>query len=100
MAEDSNWQEVKRQAFEAYAKKGSMDADELGEVIEGGCAGDGFDEHEKIVLIQIISSLTRADLSDAMWARVDELINKFDLGHDSDATIERLEDEHEHDLEV
>ena len=47
-----------------------------------------------MVLINIISNMTRADLNDAMWGMVAELIHKFELDHDSEATIEKLDDEH------
>jgi hypothetical protein len=58
-----------------------------------GCSDGNFDEQEKTVLVNIISNMTRADLNDAMWAMVAELIHKFELEHDSEATIEKLEDE-------
>ena len=55
----------------------------------------GFDGHEKVVLINVIASLTRADMTDTMWTKVDELIHKFELAHDSDASIEHIAEEHE-----
>jgi len=45
------------------------------------------------VLINIISNLTRADMNDAMWAKVDDLIHIFALETDSEAKIERLDDD-------
>ena len=84
---------MKRHAFEAFASDGRMSAHELQEIVEIGCADGKFDEHEKVVLINVISNLTRADMNDAMWAKVDELIHKFSLEHDSEASIERLDDE-------
>ena len=91
MIDTSDWQEMKRHAFEAFSASGSLDVPELQKLIETGGADGFFDEQEKIVLITMISSLTRADLSDRMWAMVDELINKFDLAHDSEASIEQLD---------
>jgi low affinity Fe/Cu permease len=37
-------------------------------------------------------------MHDAMWVKVDELIHKFELGHDDEATMEHLAEEHEDDL--
>jgi len=90
MVNKSDWQEMKRHAFEAFASNGWVSVQELEEIVEFGCAGAGFDEHEKIVLINIISKLTRADLNDTMWAKVDELIHKLELHHDSEASVEPL----------
>lgn len=98
MVDDTTWKEMKQHAFEAYARDGRMDVHDLEKIVEIGCANDGFDDNEKAVLINIIASLTRADMSDAMWAKVDELIHKFDLGHDSDATMEHVAEEHEDEL--
>ena len=93
MVNESDWQEMKRHAFEAFSNDGRMSVQELEKIVEIGCADGSFDEHEKSVLINIISNLTRVDLNDEMWARVDELIHKFELHHDSDASIENLDDD-------
>jgi hypothetical protein len=83
---------MKQHAFEAFQANGKLDVHELEQIVEMGCIDGSFDEQEKTVLINIISNLTRADLNDAMWAKVAELIHKFELD-DSEATIEKLEDE-------
>lgn len=95
MLENSKWERMKHHAFEAFAKNGKLEVHELEQIIEIGCDNGEFDDKEKAVLINIISNMTRADLNDAMWAKVAELIHKFDLEHDSEATIEKLEDEDE-----
>lgn len=95
MVDDTTWKELKQHAFGVYANEGRMDVYELQKLIEIGCTYGGFDDKEKTVLISVIASLTRADVNDAMWTKVDELIHKFDLGHDSEATIESIDDEHE-----
>lgn len=95
MTDKSDWQEMKRHAFEAFSASGSLDVPEFQKLIETGGTNGYFDEQEKIVLITMISSLTRADLSDRMWAMVDELINKFDLAHDSEASIELLDEDND-----
>ena len=92
MVDDSNWQDMKQHAFEAFQTNGKMEGHDLEQIVEIGCRNGDFDEQEKIVLINIISNMTRADLDDAMWAKVAELINKFELD-DSEASIEKLEDE-------
>ena len=89
----SDWQEMKRKAFEAFANDGRMDVAELEQIVQIGCADGEFDEQEKAVLINVISSLTRADMNDAMWAKVDELIQKFELEEDKEASIEDIDDE-------
>jgi len=95
MLDNSNWEQMKQHAFEAFASNGKLEVHELEQIIEIGCDKGEFDDKEKAVLINIISNMTRADLNDAMWAKVAELIHKFDLEHDSEATIEMLEDEDE-----
>ena len=84
---------MKQHAFEAFQTNGRMDAADLKQIVKMGCSDGNFDEQEKTVLINIISNMTRADLDDAMWAMVAELIHKFELEHDSEASIEKLEDE-------
>jgi len=93
MVIESSWRKMKQHVFEAFARDGSISAFELGQIIDIGCVDGDFDEQEKIALINIISKLTRANMSDAMWAKIDKLIHKFELGHDSEASIEHLEDE-------
>ena len=83
---------MKQHAFEAFTRDGKMSVSELEQIVQIGCVDGDFDEDEKAVLINIIFNLTRADLNDAMWAKVDELIHKFGLLHDSEASIEQLDD--------
>ena len=90
---ESNWQKMKAHAFEAFSRDGRIGVQELEEIVDIACADGDFDDRERAALIEIISSLTSADMSDAMWAKVEELIDRFDLGHDSEATIEGLDDE-------
>jgi hypothetical protein len=92
MLEKSKWEHMKQHAFDAFASKGKLDVHELEQIIEIGCDNGEFDDKEKAVLINIISNMTRADLDDAMWMKVAELIHKFDLEHDREATIEKLDD--------
>jgi hypothetical protein len=95
MVSKSDWKDMKRHAFESFSSEGRMSVSELQQIVEIGCADGEFDEHEKTVLINVITNLTRAEMNDEMWAKVDELIHKFDLHHDSEATIEHLDDEQE-----
>lgn len=83
---------MKRHAFDAFISDGRMSVQELEQIVEIGCADGVFDEHEKTVLINVISNLTRADMDDAMWVKVHELIDKFSLGHDIEASIDHLDD--------
>ncbi len=93
MAESSNWERMKQHAFDAFEANGRLDVHELEQIVSIGCSNGEFDQAEKTVLINIISNLTRADLDDVMWAKVTELIHKFELEDDADASIENLEDE-------
>ena len=95
MVDKSDWQEMKQHAFDAFANDGRMSVHELESIVEIGRADGEFDEHEKSVLINVISNLTRADMNDAMWAKVDDLIHRFALEADSEAKIERLDDEYD-----
>ena len=89
----SDWKEMKRSAFDAFARDGRMSVDELERIVNIALADGEFDEQEKLVMVNIISNLTRAEMTDAMWLKVDELIHKFDLHGDSEAFIEHLEEE-------
>ena len=97
MVNTSDWKAMKQQAFDAFATDGRMSVHELQQIVDIGLADGDFDMQERQVLINIISSLTRADMNDAMWLKVDELIHKFELRDDSEAFIEHLEDEGEFD---
>jgi len=92
MVENRDWERLKARAFGSFKVNGRLDAQELSQIINIGCENGHFHDHEKADLINIISNTTRADLDDHMWAKVAELINKFDLEDDKDAVIEDLED--------
>jgi hypothetical protein len=93
--DNSDWKKMKQSAFEAFKSVGIMSVQELEKIVDIGLADGQFDDNEKKVLINIISNLTGAEMTDAMWLKVDELIHKFDLHGDSEAFIEHLEDEHD-----
>ncbi len=93
MNENSDWKQMKQHAFDAFKANGRLGMHDLQNLVEIGCRDGEFDQQERTVLINIISSMTRADLNDAMWVKVAELIQKFELEQDSEATIEKLEDE-------
>jgi hypothetical protein len=98
MVNDTTWKEMKQHAFEAYARDGRMDVRVLEQMVELGRADGEFNDNEKMVMINVIASLTRADMNDAMWAKVDELIHKFELAHDSEASIEHIAEDHDDEL--
>jgi hypothetical protein len=83
---------MQARALEALNRDGGLSVDDLDEIVAMAFADGEFDDQEKAVLIEIISSLTGADMSDAMWAKVDELIRTYDLT-DNEATIEDLDEE-------
>jgi hypothetical protein len=95
MVIESNWQKMKAHAFDVISRDGGMSVAELEKVVDIGYADGELDKYEKVVLINVISNLTRVDMNDAMWAKVEELIERFDLQLDSEATIENLDDEDE-----
>ena len=86
---------MKQSAFDTFARDGMMSVEELERIVDIALADGEFDQQEKTVLVNIISNLTSADMTDAMWLKVDELIHKFDLHGDSEAFIEHLDEEHE-----
>lgn len=88
---------MKQHVFDTYERVGSMSVSDLEQLVTIGCADGDFDEQEKAVLVSVISNLTRADMNDAMWLKVDELIHKFELHDDSEAFIEHLDDDEEFD---
>lgn len=93
MVDSSSWKQMKQVAFESFKSDNRLDERELEQIVEIGCQDGNFDEDEKAVLINIITNLTRADLNSDMWKKVAELITKFELEHDLDATIEALNEE-------
>ena len=93
--DNSDWKEMKQSAFEAFKSEGKMSVQKLEKIVDIGLADGLFDDNEKEVLVNIISNLTGAEMTDVMWLKVDELIHKFDLHGDSEAFIEHLEDEHD-----
>lgn len=93
MVENAYWLRLKARAFENFKVNGRLDARELSEVINIGCENGHFDDHEKADLTRIIASTTRADLNDHMWAKVADLIHKFELETDKDAVIADLPDD-------
>ena len=93
MVNESDWKAMKQQAFDAFALDGRMSVYELEQIVNIALADGEFDEQEKAVMINIISNLTGAEMTDEMWLKVDELIHKFDLDSDSEAFIEHLEEE-------
>jgi hypothetical protein len=95
MVNNSDWKVMKQHAFDAFARDGSMSVRELEQIVDIALADGKFDEDEKAVMVTIISNLTSAEMTDAMWLKVDELIHKFDLHGDSEAFIEHLDDEQE-----
>ena len=98
MVDTSDWKEMKRTAFEAYANDGLMGVDRLEKIVDIGLADGEFDDQEKEVLVNIISNLTGQEMTDAMWLKVDDLIHKFDLHGDADAFIEHLDEEADEEL--
>jgi hypothetical protein len=96
MVNESDWKAMKQQAFDAFARDGKLRVYELEQIVDIALADGKFDEDEKAVMVTIISNLTSAEMTDAMWLKVDELIHKFDLHGDSEAFIEHLDDEQEH----
>jgi hypothetical protein len=98
MVNESDWKAMKQQAFDAFARDGKMSVYELEQIVNIGLADGEFDEKEKEVLVEIISKMTGADMTDRMWLKVDELIHKFDLHGDSEAFIEHLDDDDEEEV--
>ena len=95
MENKSDWQAMKQHAFDAFANDGMMSVYELEQIVDIALADGEFDEQEKAVLVNVITNLTGAEMTDEMWLKVDDLIHKFDLHGDSEAFIEHLEEEHE-----
>ncbi len=95
MESKSDWKAMKQSAFDAFARDGKMSVHELERIVDIALADGEFDEQEKGAMVNIISNLTGADMTDAMWLKVDELIHKFNLHGDSEAFIEHLDEEQE-----
>jgi hypothetical protein len=99
MVDKSDWKQMKQLAFDAFKRDGIMSVAVLEQIVDIALEDGEFDDHEKDVLIEIISNLTGDEMNDAMWLKVDELIHKFDLHGDSEAFIEHLDDDEFDDFE-
>jgi hypothetical protein len=75
MVKQTDWQGIKQHAFGVFKRDGRL----------------GADDHEKAMLINIITRLTAADIDGAMWAKVDKLIHRFSLEDNSEVKIESLD---------
>jgi hypothetical protein len=95
MVNESDWKAMKQQAFDAFARDGKLRVYELEQIVNIALADGEFDDKEKAVLVDIISRMTGAEMTDAMWLKVDDLIQKFDLHGDSEAFIEHHVDDPE-----
>ena len=95
MVNESDWKAMKQQAFDAFTRNGKLSVYELEQIVNTALADGEFDEKEKAVVVDIISRMTGAEMTDAMWLKVDDLIHKFDLHGDSEAFIEHLDDDPE-----
>ncbi len=95
MVNESDWKAMKQQAFDAFTRNGKLSVYELEQIVNTALADGEFDEKEKAVVVDIISRMTGAEMNDAMWLKVDDLIHKFDLHGDSEAFIEHLDDDQE-----
>ena len=95
MVNESDWKAMKQQAFDAFARDGKLGVYELEQIVNTALADGELDKKEKAVLVDIISRMTGAEMTDAMRLKVDELIHKFDLHGDSEAFIEHLDDDQE-----
>ena len=91
MVKQTDWQGIKQHAFGVFKRDGRLGAGELEKVVEMGCNGGEFDDHEKAMLINIITRLTAADIDGAMWAKVDKLIHRVSLEDNSEVKIESLD---------
>ncbi len=95
MVNESDWKAMKQQAFDAFARDGKLSVYELEQIVNIALADGEFDEQEKVVIVDIISRMTGAEMTVTMWLKVDDLIHKFDLHGDSEAFIEHLDDDQE-----
>jgi predicted TPR repeat methyltransferase len=93
MVKQADWTGIKQHAFEAFKRDGSLGVGELEKIFDMGCSGGEFDDQEKAMLINIITHLTGADMTAAMWEKVDKLIHKFSLEDDSEVKIESLDND-------
>ena len=63
-----------------FSDDGKLDVDELNQIVQIALRDGELDTSEKKVLVNIISNLTRADLTPDLWDRVEQLVIQFDLG--------------------
>jgi hypothetical protein len=71
--------EMIARALEGFRSEGKLDVSELDQIL-GLAMEDGvMDEGEKKALINILFNLTSSDLTPELWAKVEQLIQQFEL---------------------
>ena len=66
-------------AIEGFKKDGKLNVDELDHILKLAMDDNIMDKEEKKVLMNILFSLTSADLTPELWSRVEQLVRRFEL---------------------
>lgn len=72
-------QEMLDRSIAAFSDDGRLSVDELDHILAAGLQDGILDEEERQVVFKVISKLTAADFSPELWARVEQLIRKYEL---------------------
>lgn len=66
-------------AVESFKNEGKLKVAELDQILDLAMADDKMDKDEKKALMNILFTLTSADLTPELWARVEQVVRRFGL---------------------
>jgi uncharacterized membrane protein YebE (DUF533 family) len=79
MTSSSEAREMLHRSIAAFSDDGKLSVDELDHIIQAGMSDGVLDAEERAVLKKTISKLTHSDFSPELWARVEQLVKRFEL---------------------
>jgi hypothetical protein len=79
MSKDGDAHEMHHRAVTAFSDDGKLNVDELDHILEAGLRDGKLDAGERAVIKKVITSLTASDFTPELWARVEQVVARFDL---------------------
>ena len=79
MGLDSSAKEMLSRSIAAFSDDGKLSVDELDHILQAGMQDGLLDAEERAVLKKTISKLTHSDFTPELWARVEQLVKRFEL---------------------
>jgi len=79
MGLDNSANEMLSRSIAAFSDDGKLSVDELDHILQAGIQDGLLDAEERAVLKKTISKLTHSDFTPELWARVEQLVKRFEL---------------------